>query len=115
LFDIFLTLTGDILGKLKEMKSQLELTNHRIQELTCDLSDHTFSSANDSTMDGDSQLQSTLQKCGEKIDNLTSRFTDNVRMAKTGMSPGNMSSVHMFKNCVADVKQKLKDINKIVN
>jgi hypothetical protein len=65
-------------------------------------------------MDGDSQLQSTLQKCGEKIDNLTSRFTDNVRMAKTGMSPGNMSSVHMFKNCVADVKQKLKDINKIV-
>jgi hypothetical protein len=35
-------------------------------------------------------------------------------MAKTGMSPGNISSVHMFKNCVADVKQKLKDINKIV-
>ncbi|XP_063446261.1 major antigen-like isoform X1 [Mytilus trossulus] len=106
---------SDILSKLKQMKSQLERTNNRIQDLTCDLSDQTFSSANDSTADGDSQqLRSTLQKCGEKIDSLTTRFTENVRMAKSGVVPGSLASVHMFKNCVNDVKQKLKDINKIV-
>lgn len=104
---------SDILGKLKEMKAQLVLTNNRIHDLTCDLSDQTFLSANESTTDGDNQLiRSTLQKCGEKIDHLTNRFSDNVRLA--GMSVISLSSVEMFQSCVKDVKQKLKDINQIV-
>ncbi|XP_061181888.1 uncharacterized protein LOC133190336 isoform X6 [Saccostrea echinata] len=102
-----------ILNKLKEMKTQLETTNHRIKDITGDLTDQNLSSANDSTGDMDEDLRKTLQKCGEKIDSLTLRLTEKVRMVNSGTEIFDPSSDNTlaFKQCLKHLKEKLQDIN----
>ncbi|XP_022319320.2 uncharacterized protein LOC111122066 isoform X4 [Crassostrea virginica] len=101
-----------ILSKLREMKTQLETTNHRIKDITGDLTDQTQSSANDST-EIDEDLRKTLQKCGEKIDSLTVRLTDKVRMVNsgTGIFEASSDNTLAFKQCLKHLKEKLQDIN----
>ncbi|XP_056020280.1 uncharacterized protein LOC125668582 isoform X6 [Ostrea edulis] len=102
-----------ILSKLKEMKTQLETTNHRIKDITGDLTDQTLSSVNDSNGDMDEDLRKTLQKCGEKIDSLTLRLTDKVRMVNsgTGIFDASSDNTLAFKQCLKHLKEKLQDIN----
>ncbi|XP_062614667.1 uncharacterized protein LOC134276428 isoform X3 [Saccostrea cucullata] len=102
-----------ILSKLKEMKIQLETTNIRIKDITGDLTDHNMSSANESTGDMDEDLRKTLQKCGEKIDSLTLRLTEKVRMVNSGTEIFDPSSDNTlaFKQCLKHLKEKLQDIN----
>lgn len=101
-----------ILSKLREMKTQLETTNHRIKDITGDLTNQSASSVNDST-DVDDDLRKRLQKYEEKIDSLTLRLTDKVRMVNSGTEifDASSDSTLAFKQCLKHLKEKLQDIN----
>ena len=104
----------NLLGKLKEMKHQLELTNNKIKHLTTDISDFSNASGMDSEIAVEGELRQTLIKCGEKIDSLTNRLNDGIKCAKTEV-PKFSDSTWAFQKCVNKLKDKVTEVSIMVN
>ncbi|KAL4239345.1 hypothetical protein ACF0H5_000162 [Mactra antiquata] len=102
-----------LLGKLKEMKKQLQSTNNRIKELTGDINDLGVTDADcDNVVE--SELRQTLLKCGEKVDDLTVRLSDGLKHAKTE-TPHFSDCTWAFQTCVSKLKDKLTEISVLMH
>ena len=103
----------NLLGKLKEMKHQLELTNSKVKHLTADFSDVSVSGMeSDICIEG--ELRQTLIKCGEKIDSLTSRLSDGLKCARAEI-PRFSDNTWAFQKCVSKLKDKVTEVSVMVN
>lgn len=102
-----------LLGKLKEMKKQLQSTNSRIKELTGDISELQSSDAgSENAVEG--ELRQTLLKCGEKMDDLTVRLSDGLKFARTE-TPHFSDSTWAFQTCVNKLKDKLTEVTVLMH
>ncbi|XP_060582101.1 golgin subfamily A member 4-like isoform X4 [Ruditapes philippinarum] len=105
---------GDsLLGKLKEMKKQLQSTNNRIKELTGDISE-LDSSGVGSEVAAETELRHTLLKCGEKIDNLTVRLSDGLKTARSE-TPRFSDNTWAFQKCVGKLKEKVTEVSVLMH
>ena len=104
----------NLLGKLKEMKHQLEMTNNKVKDLTLDISEYSVGSGIESDICIEGELRQTLIKCGEKIDSLTTRLSDGLKCARTE-TPRFSDSTWAFQKCVNRLKEKITEVSIIVN
>ena len=102
-----------LLGKLKEMKKQLQSTNNRIKELTGDISE-LDSSGVGSEVAAETELRHTLLKCGEKIDSLTVRLSDGLKTARTE-TPKFSDNTWAFQKCVGKLKEKVTEVSVLMH
>lgn len=102
-----------LLGKLKEMKKQLQSTNSRIKELTGDMNE-IESSGVGSEIAAESELRQTLLKCGEKVDSLTTRLSDGLKSARTE-TPRFSDNTWAFQKCVGKLKEKLTEVSVLMH
>lgn len=102
-----------LLGKLKEMKKQLQSTNSRIKELTGDMNE-LESSGVGSEIAAESELRHTLLKCGEKIDSLTVRLSDGLKHARTE-TPKFSDNTWAFQKCVGKMTEKVTEVSTMVH
>ena len=104
----------NLLGKLKEMKHQLEMTNNKVKDLTIDISEYSAASGLESEVCVEGELRQTLIKCGEKIDSLTNRLSDGLKCARIE-TPKFSDSTWAFQKCVDKLKEKVTEVGVIVN
>ncbi|XP_021376581.1 protein NETWORKED 1D-like isoform X3 [Mizuhopecten yessoensis] len=105
-----------LIGKLRAMRNQLQVTNCKIQDLTEEMTEKTFLK-NNSSGEGDEGLRQTLDKCSDAVDSLTSRLIDKVKAAKLGGASLESSSAEnmvAFQNCVKQMRDKLVEVNCMV-
>lgn len=105
--------SDSLLGKLKEMKKQLQTTNSRIKQLTGDINEMDSSGVG-SELAVESELRQTLLKCGEKVDNLTVRLSDGIRSARVE-TPRFSDNTWAFQTCVSKLKDKITEVTILVN
>jgi len=98
-----------LLGKLKEMKKQLQTTNNRIKELTGDISE-LDSSGIGSEVVVEAELRQTLLKCGEKMDSLAVRLSDGLKSARTE-TPRFSDNTWAFQKCVGKLRDKVTEVS----
>ena len=102
-----------LLGKLKEMKRQLQTTNSRIKDITGGISE-LESSDNATEVAVETELRQTLLKCGEKVDNLTARISDGIKSAMVE-TPRFSDNTWAFQTCVSKLKDKVTEVTILVN
>ncbi|XP_060071372.1 uncharacterized protein LOC132551265 isoform X2 [Ylistrum balloti] len=105
-----------LIGKLRAMRNQLQITNCKIQDLTDEMTEKTFLK-HDSSGEGEEGLRQTLVKCSDTVDSLTGRLVDKVKAAKIGgasLEGSSAENMVAFQNCVKEMRDKLVEVNSMV-
>ncbi|KAK3586036.1 hypothetical protein CHS0354_033163 [Potamilus streckersoni] len=108
---------SQLISKLKEMKQQLELTNSKLKDITLDMSDMSDASEKGTeaeSFENEGELRKTLIKCGDKIDSLTRRLSEEVRRGKRE-APKFSDNTWAFQECLHKIRERMSDIKDLVH
>ncbi|KAL3876263.1 hypothetical protein ACJMK2_034131 [Sinanodonta woodiana] len=108
---------SQLIFKLKEMKQQLELTNSKLKDVTLDMSDMSEASGKGNgteSLETEGDLRKTLINCGDKIDSLTRRLSEEVRRGKRE-PPKFSDNTWAFQECVHKFRERMAELTVLVH